>query len=69
MVPEDSILVTLVHLVDRIPLPAPPATRPRGRPRVYPDRLFLKALVIMILRRVPRVQTLLTMLDPPTPTL
>src|SRR5207302_6191592 len=66
MVPEDSILVTLVRLIDRRTLaPAPPPQR--GRPRRYPDRLFLKALVIMILRRVPRVHSLLTMLDQPTP--
>ena len=67
MVAEESVLLTLVRLVDRIPLPAPPAGPRRGRPRVYPDRLFLKALVIMILRRVPRVYTLLSMLAQPTP--
>jgi Recombinase len=34
---------------------------------VYPDRLFLKALVVMIVRRVSRVHGLLAMLDEPTP--
>ena len=38
----------------------------RGRPRVYPDRLFLKALVIMIVRRLTKVHTLLAVLDQPT---
>jgi hypothetical protein len=65
MVPEPSLLVALVLLVDKLPLP-PPAAR-RGRPAVYPDRLFLKALVIMIVKRLPRVQTLLAVLDEPTP--
>ena len=65
MVPESSILVALVALVDRRPLPPPPA-RP-GRPAVYSDRLFLKALVIMIIRHLPRVGTLLAVLDQPTP--
>ncbi len=65
MVPEPSLLVALVELVDRLPEPA--AARPRrGRPAVYSDRLFLKALVIMIVRRLPKVHLLLTVLDEPT---
>jgi hypothetical protein len=65
MVPESSVLVVLVLLVDRIPLP--PARQRRGRPVVYPDRLFLKALVIMIVRRLPKVGSLLAVLEQPTP--
>jgi hypothetical protein len=65
MVPESSLLVALVLLVDRIPLP--PAQRRRGRPVVYPDRLFLKALVIMIVRRLPKVHGLLAVLEEPAP--
>jgi hypothetical protein len=65
MVPEPSLLVGLVLLVDRIPPPAP-APR-RGRPAVYPDRLFLKALVVMIVRRLPRVHLLLAVLAQDTP--
>ena len=64
MVHERSILVTLITLVDLIPMPAP--SRRRGRPRVYPDRLFLKALVIMIVRRLAKIHTLLAVLDQPT---
>jgi hypothetical protein len=64
MVADGSILVALVRLVDRIPVP-PPARR-RGRPHTYPDRLFLKALVIMIVRRLPKVHTLLAVLAQPT---
>ncbi len=66
MVPEPSVLVALVQLVDRLPVPPPPPPR-RGRPAVYSDRLFLKALVIMIVKRLPRVHTLLAVLDQPTP--
>ena len=65
MVPEPSLLVVLVRLVDELPLP-PPAAR-RGRPAVYSDRLFLKALVIMIVKRLARVQTLLAVLEQDTP--
>ena len=65
MVPESSILVALVELVDRRPLPPPQARQ--GRPAVYSGRLFLKALVIMIVKRLPRVGTLLAVLDQPTP--
>src|SRR5690348_2787131 len=52
MVPESSLLVTLVGLVDRIPTPPAPRKRGRGRPRYYADRLFLKALVIMIVKHL-----------------
>jgi hypothetical protein len=54
MVANGSNLVTLVELVDRLPL-APPPPVVRGRPRMYSDRLFLKALVIMIVKRLPTV--------------
>ncbi len=57
MVPQQSVLVMLVMLVDRIP--EPPAPARRGHPRAYSGRLFLKALVIMIVRHLPRVHTLL----------
>jgi len=63
---RESLLVTLVKLVDRIPSPPPPSRRGRGRPQVYPDRLFLKALVIMIVRRLHKVHELLTALEQPT---
>jgi hypothetical protein len=45
MIEHETLLVTLVTLVSQIPVPPPPATRGRGRPRTYPDRLFLQALV------------------------
>jgi hypothetical protein len=65
MVHEPSILVMLVALVDQIPMPVAPIGR--GRPKVYPDRLFLKALVIMIVKRLHHVHTLLAVLDEQTP--
>jgi Transposase DDE domain len=63
MIGEESLLVTLVRLVERVPMPPPPAKRPRGRPKTYPDRLFLKALVIMIVRHLHTVHELLTVLE------
>src|SRR4051812_32836685 len=65
MVPEPSVLVALVQLIDHLPRPPPPPRR--GRPAVSSDRLFLKALVIMIVKHLPRVHTLLAVLDQPTP--
>jgi hypothetical protein len=66
MVAEWSLLETLVRLVDRIPVP-PALRRGRGRPKIYSDRLFLKALVIMIIRHLPQVHTFLAVLEQPTP--
>lgn len=65
MILEHSLLVTLVMLVDVIPMPTFPPRR--GRPKFYPDRLFLKALVIMIVRHLHNVHSLLAVLDQPTP--
>jgi hypothetical protein len=67
MIGEDSLLVTLVRLVERLPVPPPPPKRSRGRPTTYPDRLFLKALVIMIVRHLHSVYEFLTVLDQDTP--
>jgi hypothetical protein len=52
MLPRAPLLVTLVNLVDRIPVPAPAPKRGRGRPQVYSDRIIVKALVIMVIRRL-----------------
>ena len=59
MICQDGLLVTLVKLVDHVPTPTPPAKRGPGRPRVYTDRLFLKALVVMIVRHLHTVTELL----------
>lgn len=67
MVTQESLLVILVKLVDCVPLPAPPARRSRGHPQVYGDRLFLKALVIMLIRHVHTVSGFLAILAQPTP--
>jgi hypothetical protein len=66
MVLQDSLLVTLVQLVDRLPMPTLPTKRGRGHPQVYSDRLFLKALVIMIVRHLHTVHELLGVLAQPT---
>ena len=66
MIPLESLLVTLVKLVDSIPVPPQPAKRPRGRPKVYSDRLFLKALIIMLVRHLHNVHALLAVLAEPT---
>lgn len=65
MVDNACLLIALVRLIDAIPLP-PPSPAGRGRPKIYSDRLFLKALVIMILRHLPTVGALLAVLAQPT---
>ncbi len=67
MIGQVSLLVMLVQLVDRLPEPLPSPKRGRGRPKVYADRLFLKALVIMIVRHLHTVHELLSVLAQPTP--
>jgi Transposase DDE domain len=66
MVGQERVLVTLITLVEAIPLPPAPATRGRGRPRVYSERLILKALVVMIVCHLPTIGTLLAVLEEPS---
>ncbi|MBM3188675.1 MAG: transposase [Chloroflexi bacterium] len=66
MMRRESLLVLLVKLVDAVPLPPAPVKRRRGRPKRYPERLFLKALIIMIVRHVYTVHALLSILAEPT---
>ena len=63
MVPGEGLLVTLVKMIDGIPLPATPVKRGRGHPKEYTDRLILKALVIMIVRRLYSAYSLLAFLE------
>src|SRR5436190_4128776 len=67
MITQDTVLVQLIPLVDCIPSLPPPVRRPRGRPVVYSDQLFLKALVIMLVRGLHSVNELLSVLAQPTP--
>src|SRR5690242_6678294 len=67
MINEVSLLVMLVKLVDRLPAPPPPVRRGRGRPKTYTDRLFLKALVVMIIKHLHSVNELRSVLEQPTP--
>jgi len=64
MVHDTPLLVRLMTLIDDVSLP-PPAPPKRGRPRVYGDRLFLKALVLMVVRRLSTVHALLAVLAEP----
>lgn len=65
MILDESLLVILVRLVDHIPAPPPPK-RKRGHPKVYSDRLFLKALIIMMVKHLHKVHELLSVLEQPT---
>src|SRR5215210_255170 len=67
MINEVSLLVMLVKLVDRLPLPTAPSKRGRGRPKTYSDQLFLKALVVMIVKHLHTVNELRCVLDQSTP--
>src|SRR5215216_2942454 len=66
MITQDSVLVQLIRLVNRIPTPPPPPRCPRGRPIFYSERLFMKALVIMIVKRLHKVGELLAVIEEET---
>jgi Transposase DDE domain len=67
MLRHTSVLVSLVLLTDRLPWPAEPTKRSRGHPKTYSDRLIVKALIIMILRRLYTAYALLAFLDQDDP--
>ena len=66
MVPQDSLVVLLWQLIDRFPLCSRVSSGKRGRPYEYSDRLFLKALVLMIVKHLYRVHEMLQVLEQPT---
>ena len=59
------MLVGLVRMIDLIPAPPVGPTK-RGRPVTYPEKLFLKALVIMIVKRLQKAHELMSVLNEPT---
>jgi Transposase DDE domain len=63
MLRQTSLLVSFVRLIDRLSWPPEPSKRPRGRPKTYSERLIMKALVIMIIRRLYTAYALLAFLD------
>lgn len=65
MIPQESMLVVLVKLIDLLPTPAVGPAKP-GRPVTYPEKLFLKALVILIVKHLHKVHELLSVLNEPT---
>lgn len=67
MVISNNLLVNLVQMIDRIPMPPPPAKQSRGHPITYSDRLMLKALLIMIIRRLYSAWALLRFLEQAEP--
>jgi hypothetical protein len=64
MVSQTSLLLQLLGLIDALPLAPSPAVR-RGRPCRYAERLFLKAMVVMVVRHLPSVHALVAVLEQP----
>lgn len=66
MLLREPLLVTLVRLVDAVPMPKEAMKRGRGRPKTYSDRLVIKALVIMVTRRLYSAYSLVKFLEQDT---
>lgn len=67
MLLQKGLLVSLVSLVDHLPWPPETKKPARGHPKQYSDRLILKALVIMIIRRLYSASALLNFLEQDDP--
>lgn len=52
MLHQKPLPVTFVLLVDRIPMPMLLRNRDPGRPKMCPDRLIVKALILTVVRRL-----------------
>jgi len=69
---RENALFLMLALIDKIPsdidtlLPQSTRSVKPGRKQLYSDRLFLKAAVIMILKRFSKVYELLTTINEPT---
>lgn len=63
MVAQTPLILLLFALVDELALT--PSSARRGRPCQYSERLFLKALVLMVVRHLPTVHALVAVLDQP----
>ena len=67
MLTHGSILVSIRWLVEQIPTSPPPAKRRRGRRETSSDKLFVKALIVMIIRRLYTAYALLHFLEQDDP--
>src|SRR4051812_20879097 len=66
MLPKEPLLVMFLKLVERIPFPEAPAKRKRGHPDEYSERLIVKALIVMVIRRLYTAYSLLAFLEQET---
>ena len=66
MLTKAPLLVTFLQLIDRIPMPEGSGRRSRGRPHTYSERLIVKALLVMIIRRLYTAYSLLAFLEQET---
>src|SRR5262245_54337622 len=67
MLTHGSMRVSVRWLVEQLPTPPPPAKRQRGRQETYADKRFVKALRVMIMRRLSTAYALRSFLDQDDP--
>ena len=61
--PSTGSLLEWLTVLDLVELAAPPPHR--GRPCCYPERLFVKVALVMVVRQVPSVSGVLALLEEP----
>jgi hypothetical protein len=62
MLTHGSLLVSVLWLVEPLPTPPSPVKRQRGRQAFSSDKLFVKALIVMLIRRLSTAYALLSFL-------
>jgi len=67
MVYENAIIVRLVKLIDSLPEREESVKKGRGRAKKYSEKLMIKALIIMIIRRLYNAYALLSFLQQDDP--
>lgn len=63
MLTREPLLVIFLRLIDRMPMPVAVEKPRRGHPKEYSERLIVKAVIVMVIRRLYTAYSLLAFLE------